>query len=168
MKTYIIIISSLLLITCKKTEPYQPPQPQKNQSTSKPESMNKAQKKLPRKVIHIYPAKGKRISLEVQIATTPQQKQKGLMFRKKLPQGEGMLFVYRNEQKLGFYMANCYIHLDLIFLDKNKKIVDIIRNAKPMDKTVLVPRQTSQYVIEVNGGFCKKHNIQINDLVKWR
>ncbi|MDA3864234.1 MAG: DUF192 domain-containing protein [Deltaproteobacteria bacterium] len=168
MKPHIIFFASLLLITCKNTEPYQPPQQQKQQTAPKPIIINKAQKNLPRKVIHIYPTAGRKISLEVQVAATELQKQKGLMFRKKLPQGEGMLFVYRQEQELGFYMANCYIHLDMIFLDKNKKIVDIIRNAKPMDKTVLVPRQSSQYVIEVNGGFCKNHNIQINDLVKWR
>lgn len=68
---------------------------------------------------------------KVELATTDQAKQKGLMYRKDLDDDKGMLFVFEKMAWYSFWMKNTYIALDLIWLDENKRIVHIVNNAKP-------------------------------------
>lgn len=131
-------------------------------------SLYKPQMNLPRTVVTIEVPGRKRLVIEAQVALTEAQQAKGLMFRKRLPQDEGMLFLYDSERELGFYMANCFISLDMIFLDRNKRVVGIIKNAVPMDRTIRSIGRPSQYVLEVNGGFADKHGIAKGTRITWR
>lgn len=104
------------------------------------------------------------IPIIAEVATSLPQQSIGLMFRKSLPANAGMLFVYPVEQELGFHMQNCYIPLDIIFIDANQQIVDIV-TGRPMDSTVL--NGTGQYVLEVNGGLCDAYGITPGIKVEW-
>ena len=110
------------------------------------------------------------IKIEAQLAQTILQQTKGLMNVKNLPENQGMLFVFLDESKKSFWMKNTYIPLDLIFISRDKKIVEIKENFEPCQQKNC-PSYTSQkkakYVLEVNGGFCQKHQIKEGDEVRF-
>ena len=80
----------------------------------------------------------------VEMATTEEEKQTGLMYRKELPDGKGMLFDFSPEQQISMWMKNTYISLDMIFIRADGRILRIAENTEPMstqDHLVRRPRQ---------------------------
>jgi len=107
--------------------------------------------------------------LKVEIAKTEEERALGLMFRHSLPENRGMLFIFEKEEYQSFWMKNCFFPLDLIFMDKNGKIVDIKENFEPCKDDPCPSyksKEKAKYVLEVNGGFCKKNNIKVGLLLK--
>ena len=106
------------------------------------------------------------VTVKAQIATTSQQKQRGLCCRDSLPQNAGMLFVYETPENHRFWMKDTRIPLDIYWLDAKKNIVHIEHDVQPSSfpKTygTDIP---SQYVLETNAGFAKKHGIRVGDKV---
>ena len=113
-----------------------------------------------------FPSMKNPIVVQLEVAKTQEEHQRGLMYRKKLAPFAGMLFLFFPPQETQFWMKNTYIPLDLIFLDKQFQIIWIEENMIPLDETPKGPNKLVQYVIEVNGGFCKKHHIQIGTKAK--
>ncbi|MBU2519617.1 MAG: DUF192 domain-containing protein [Nanoarchaeota archaeon] len=80
---------------------------------------------------------------------------KGLMFRKSLPKGHGMLFTFGYEGKHGIWMMFMRFPIDIYFLDKNYKVVDYVRKAKPFNPfklstwRIYSPKKPAKYVLEV-------------------
>ncbi len=128
----------------------------------------KPQLHLPRTSVTLKTPDGRMLSIDAQVAVSEEEKAIGLMYRSFMPESEGMLFLYDHEEELGFYMANCLISLDMIFMDGNKKVIGIIKNARPMDPTVLSIGRPSQYVLEVNGGFSDRHRITEGTQAAWK
>lgn len=114
----------------------------------------------------IYLDNGNRlIKINVEIADDELEQTEGLMFREKLKENEGMLFVFENEAMQIFWMKNTLISLDIIFIDKNFKIVNI-ENAVPCKDEpcdLYKSSKPAEYVLEVNGNFTIKNNIKIGD-----
>ena len=100
---------------------------------------------------------GRRLVIDVELACTPEEQQRGLMFRKELSEGQGMLFVFPSETIQSFWMKNTFIPLDMIHLDKTGKIVGVIENAKPHDESSHAVGVPAKYVLEVNAFFAKKY-----------
>ncbi|MDA0712452.1 MAG: DUF192 domain-containing protein [bacterium] len=98
----------------------------------------------------------------LELAKTFSEKARGLMYRFHLDPEKGMLFIFDEEQAQTFWMKDTHISLDLIFLDAQKKIVDIIANAKPNSVDLLTSKRPAQYVLEINGGLAQKYGIKIN------
>lgn len=118
--------------------------------------------------IEIVGADGRpRASVRIEIADTPASREYGLMFRKQLDQDAGMIFVFKEPQHLQFWMKNTIISLDMIFADKDGKIVGIVRRAEPFSETPDTVDGDSQYVLEVNGGFCDRHGITPGDTLRF-
>ena len=105
----------------------------------------------------------KDIYFNVEIARKKIDRDKGLMFRKNLNLDKGMLFIFPNESKVSMWMKNTLISLDIIFISKNYKIVDIINNAKAMSKEILTSKVKAKYALEINAGLVKKLNIKIGN-----
>ena len=105
----------------------------------------------------------KDIYFNVEIARKKIDRDKGLMFRKNLSLGKGMLFIFPSESKVSMWMKNTLISLDIIFVSKNYKIVDIINNAKAMSKEILTSKVKAKYALEINAGLVKKLNIKIGN-----
>ena len=105
--------------------------------------------------------------IDVEIAENDAERQKGLMFRAYMPDSVGMLFVFEQPEPQGFWMRNTPISLDIIYVDENKKIVSIQKNAVPYSEQNLPSFGNAQYVVEVNGGYCDKHGIKAGDLVSF-
>ena len=105
----------------------------------------------------------KDVYFNVEIARKKIDRDKGLMFRKNLKLDKGMLFIFPNESKVSMWMKNTLVPLDIIFISKNYKIVDIINNAKAMSKDILTSKVKAKYALEINAGLVKKLNIKIGN-----
>jgi uncharacterized protein len=103
----------------------------------------------------------------VEVASTPQERETGLMYRNHLGANEGMIFLFTHPQPLTFWMKNTEIPLDMIFADANRRIVGTVVRAEPYSEQLLSVDGDSQYVLEVNGGFCQAHGIQPGDHLKF-
>jgi uncharacterized protein len=99
------------------------------------------------------------VSVKVELAKTPQERAKGLMYRQYLPAESGMLFVFDKPQELAFWMHNTYIPLDMIFIRSDATVLGVIENTKPLNDQSLSVPGLSQYVLEVNAFFTRTHGI---------
>ncbi|MCG2690061.1 DUF192 domain-containing protein [Candidatus Parcubacteria bacterium] len=102
------------------------------------------------------------VEISAEIAKTKQELAKGLSRRKEIPENQGMLFLFEEEQFLAFWMKDTLIPLDLIFLNKDKQIVKIVKSAQPCEGENCPSYFSdfeSQYVIETKSGFCDKYQI---------
>lgn len=111
---------------------------------------------------------GRTIQLTVQVADTPKIRDKGLMFVEKLPENEGMLFVFSEETYGGFWMKNTLIPLSIAFLDSEGKILKILDMVPCKEELCPTydPEITYHYALEVNLGWFEKNQIKEGDLVK--
>ena len=101
----------------------------------------------------------------VELAVTPEEHERGLMYRKELPEGRGMLFDFKTEQPVEFWMHNTYIPLDIIFIRKDGRILRIAENAQPMSDRHIPSGGPVLGVLEVIGGTAKKLGIAAGDRV---
>jgi uncharacterized membrane protein (UPF0127 family) len=109
-----------------------------------------------------------KFTIKAEVADSAKERARGLMNRSYLDEDEGMLFIFENEGKHGFWMKNTLIPLDLIFIDAEGKIVDIKHNFEPCSKIfcdTYKPVEPAKYVLEVNGGFCEMNEIKISNAV---
>jgi|GEM_PF-1622107 len=101
---------------------------------------------------------------ELELAYTPIQWKTGLMCRDKLCRECGMLFVFYQETTLSFWMKNTYIPIDIIYISSQGEVIDIIRNAEPLnDQMRYVSSKPAQYVLETNVDYLK--DIQAGDII---
>ena len=107
----------------------------------------------------------KNITFNVEVAKTIEKRRTGLMYRKKLLNNEGMLFVFPREKIIQLWMKNTYIPLDVIFISENKVIVDIKKNMKKLSETIVKSKVKSRYALEFNAGLINKLNIEIGDKI---
>lgn len=105
--------------------------------------------------------------IDVELADTPEERNLGLMYRKSMAENQGMLFLFPEEEFRSFYMKNTEIPLDIIYLDKDKKIVSIAKNAKPFDETSLPSEAPAMYVLEINGGLSDKWQLEKGDEIRF-
>ena len=103
------------------------------------------------------------ITLDVEIADTDYDIQTGLMYRNNMKSNRGMLFIFNDVAPRSFYMKNTNIPLDIIFVDENKTIVSLQKNAKPLDETSLPSNFPAKYVLEVNAGYVDYWKVKIGD-----
>ncbi len=105
--------------------------------------------------------------LNVEIASTDFQRQMGLMYRAEMEHDFGMLFLFDREVIQSFWMRNTKIPLDIIYVNSNRQIVDIHSAADTMSNTSYPSAEPAIYVVEVNLGYCEKHNINIGDRINF-
>jgi uncharacterized membrane protein (UPF0127 family) len=104
---------------------------------------------------------------DIEIAETPEKQETGLMYRKKMAPNQGMLFVYDYAQPMSFWMKNTYLPLDMIFIDSDKKIVQISKDTVPYSEDQIICFKPVQYVLEVNAGICDMAGITVGSVVNW-
>lgn len=101
-----------------------------------------------------------------QVAKTKEQRAKGLMFRENLADNEAMLFVFENIGLHSFWMKNCKIPLDIIWLDENYKVVAIKPNNQPCpvvgDCVSISPNAVTKYVLEIKAGLASQLGLDEN------
>jgi uncharacterized protein len=104
-------------------------------------------------------------AFSVELATNDAERERGLMFRKELPEGRGMLFDFYREQPVSFWMHNTYIPLDMIFIRADGRILHIAENAKPLSDDLISSGGPVRAVLEVIGGTARKLGIAPGDRV---
>jgi uncharacterized membrane protein (UPF0127 family) len=108
-----------------------------------------------------------RAAVSVEVADTNSSREYGLMFRKQMDKDAGMIFVFKAPQHQQFWMKNTIIPLDMIFADSNGRIIGIVRKAEPFSESIDAVDGDSQYVLEVNGGFCGRHGVKPGDSLRF-
>jgi uncharacterized membrane protein (UPF0127 family) len=101
----------------------------------------------------------------VELAVNDAERARGLMYRKDLPEGRGMLFDFQREQDVGFWMKNTYIPLDMIFIRADGTIRRIAANTEPLSERSVPAGGPVRYVLEVIGGTARKLGIEPGDKV---
>jgi uncharacterized membrane protein (UPF0127 family) len=102
---------------------------------------------------------------QVEMAITPEEKEHGLMFRRELPDGQGMLFDFQFDQNVAFWMKNTYIPLDMLFIRADGRILRIAENTEPFSERNIPSGGPVRAVLEVIGGTAKKLGIAAGDRV---
>lgn len=118
---------------------------------------------IPLKVIHA----GKTFAFRAELARTPQEQSKGLMFRTELGPDEGMIFPFDPPRGASFWMRNTVIPLDLIFVGVDGRISNIEANAVPYDESPLNSVGLAKAVLEIPGGRAAELGIVAGDRVEW-
>ena len=104
-------------------------------------------------------------AFSVEMATTEAERAQGLMNRKSLPEGQGMLFDFQRDQEVGFWMKNTYIPLDMIFIRSDGRIMRIAENTEPLSERIVPSNGAVRAVLEVIGGTARKLGIAPGDRV---
>ena len=104
-------------------------------------------------------------AFSVTLATNEKERERGLMFVKQLPEGEGMLFDFKTDQPVSFWMHNTYISLDMLFIRSDGTIAHIAENAKPLSDALIPSDGSVRGVLEVIAGTAEKLGIKPGDHV---
>jgi len=120
---------------------------------------------LPKGRVTLTDAFGGKHVVDVEIAATHDARTRGLMWRRELADGKGMLFIFRREQPLSFWMKNTLIPLDMLFLDKDLKIAGVVENAEPKTFTSRGIGTPTMFVLEVPGGWWAKKGLKAGSTV---
>lgn len=101
----------------------------------------------------------------VEVVANDADRAKGLMFRKELPEGQGMLFDFQRDQEIAMWMKNTYIPLDMIFIAADGRIHRIAENTEPLSERIIPSGGPVRGVLEVIGGTARKLGIAVGDRV---
>ncbi len=101
----------------------------------------------------------------VEIVDNDADRAKGLMYRKELPEGQGMLFDFQRDQEVSFWMQNTFIPLDMIFIRGDGRILRIAENTEPLSTRLIPSNGPVRAVLEVIGGTTRKLGIAAGDRV---
>ncbi|MBI5496977.1 MAG: DUF192 domain-containing protein [Deltaproteobacteria bacterium] len=103
--------------------------------------------------------KGGDLPVRVEVAENDRQRTHGLMFKEKLADDEGMVFLFDRTEVLNFWMRNTPLPLDMIFLGDDRRVVGVYENATPFSEARMSVGKPSRYVLEVNAGWARRHGV---------
>ncbi|NMB70008.1 DUF192 domain-containing protein [candidate division WWE3 bacterium] len=121
------------------------------------------------KVVRVVSIGGK--DVEAEIASTPQERIKGLMYRTVLEDGKGMLFTFGSASQYPFWMKNMKISIDIIWIGENMTVIDIDQNVPPCEQEnceYYTPASAAKYVLEVPAGWAQRNNVQTGNTVEFK
>src|SRR3989344_4284483 len=113
----------------------------------------------------------KTLSIDAQVVATPSDRKKGLSGRESLPLNHGMLFVFEQKAQYGIWMKDMQFPIDIIWIGEDKRIVDIVFSAtvekgkRDSELTVYKPKEAAKYILEINAGLSRLHELSVGDLV---
>lgn len=116
--------------------------------------------------LDILKATGDLVGFTVEVANSDQEKAKGLMFRTKLADNEGMLFPYGREQEITMWMRNTYIPLDMVFIRPDGTIHRIAARTQPFSEDIIASEGPVSAVLEIAGGAAERLGIKPGDKVR--
>ncbi len=119
------------------------------------------------RVAIIAPDGSTRATLKIEIADTAAKRELGLMYRDALADDSSMLFIFPAPSHQAFWMKNTRIPLDMLFADAYGRVIGIVANAEPYSEAPRAVDGNSQYVLEVNGGFCRRLGVEAGDRLEF-
>jgi uncharacterized membrane protein (UPF0127 family) len=106
-------------------------------------------------------------AIDVELAQDDLKRQQGLMYRDKLAENQGMVFIFEDEETRSFWMKNTVLSLDMIFVSGRNEIVTIQKNTTPYSEQSYASTKPAKYVVEVNAGYTDRHKIAVGDHIAW-
>lgn len=104
------------------------------------------------------------LTLKAEIAETYSERARGLSGRERISDDQGMLFLFKEPGRYPFWMKGMKFPIDIIWLDKDLKIVEIKKEARPESfPEFFQPKAPAEYVLEINAGLSDKHNLKEGD-----
>jgi uncharacterized membrane protein (UPF0127 family) len=110
------------------------------------------------------------LAVTAELAVTDEQRQQGLMFRDKMDENQGMLFIFEGEDVRSFWMKNMRFPIDIIWLDAGKTIVHIAADVPPCPVEPCdsyVPKSGAMYVLELKSGAAARHGLRLNERLQF-
>ncbi len=107
-------------------------------------------------------------TIDLEIADNLYERTRGLMDRYTMKNNQGMLFIMDREEPQSFWMKDTFISLDIIFLDKDFKIVSIAKYTQPQSTLPIISEKNAKYIVEVVAGYTDKHNIVVGDSISYK
>jgi uncharacterized protein len=104
-------------------------------------------------------------AFRIELADTPAERAKGLMFRRAMPENQGMLFDFHDEVPVMMWMKNTYIPLDMVFVSRDGAVTGVSPNAVPMSEQT-ISGGVAYAVIELNAGVAEKIGLKPGDRVR--
>lgn len=150
---FLALLAALLLPTsCKKEQ--ETPQPTQTPSTREYEPVLRT----------VQMQIGNRL-FTLEVAENDDDRARGLMHREWMPADHGMIFVFDREQRMGFWMKNTLIPLDILYVSETGRVVTIAQ-MKPLDLNPAPSRAPAKYAIELNAGTAKEVGVEVGDVIK--
>jgi len=118
-------------------------------------------------ILAIANSAGETVNVRAEVASTPEERERGLMGRTELAEDAGMLFAFNREQPLSFWMKDTLIPLSIAYIDAQGRIVDI-QDMQPLDETPHPSAEPAKYALEVNQGFFEARGIEVGNVVEQR
>ena len=106
--------------------------------------------------------------IDIEIADSDYKRAKGLMDRLNMEEDQGMLFLFPFDTMQSFWMKNTVIPLDIIFVNREKVIVTIHKDAVPFDTGQYPSTKPASQVVEVTAGYTDLYGINVGDKIVWR
>lgn len=138
------------------------PAPALSQAAGPKPGSQAAEPKAPLEALEIATRSGV-VVLEVEVARTEKQRETGLMYRKELPERQGMLFDFRVDQPVYMWMKNTYIPLDMLFIRSDGSIARIEAMTTPFSERTISSGEPVRAVLEIGGGAAKRLGIAPGD-----
>jgi len=113
--------------------------------------------------IHLSPKSGDILSLVVEIADTSAGRAQGLMFRERLTDSDGMLFIWPDRAVRQFWMKNTPLSLDILFFDGDGVLIHIEESATPYSEQLISSLMPTRYVLELVAGDAERRQIALGD-----
>ena len=117
--------------------------------------------------VRIGTAAGVRL-FHVELAETPEQRARGLMFRRILAPDAGMLFLFPERERPTMWMANTWLPLDMLFIAADGRVVHVFPNAVPRSRLTVSSPRPARMVLELAGGTARRLGIAPGDRLSWR
>ncbi|MCK5423893.1 MAG: DUF192 domain-containing protein [Emcibacter sp.] len=111
-------------------------------------------------------AVGHKYRFKVEIAETDDQRARGLMFREKMADRDGMLFLFKENKMVTMWMKNTFIPLDILFINQKGLIVHIAKSTVPHSLDVISSHESVISALELNAGMTNKLNIRVGDRIE--
>ncbi len=109
---------------------------------------------------------GRRYTFSVEVASTPTQRARGLMYRRELAPDHGMLFDFGGVGTRAMWMKNTYVSLDILFLEADGRIWSIAPETTPLSEVIIPAQGPIRAALELNAGTCRLLGIEVGDLVQ--
>ena len=105
-------------------------------------------------------------AFDVEVARSERERARGLMFRRSLPQDQGMLFLFDSERPIAMWMKNTYVSLDMVFVSRNGRVTSIARGAVPMSEAIIPSGGPVYAVVELTAGAADAIGLSVGDRVR--
>lgn len=154
---------ALLLVSCVEEPKPTPPKPAAQKDQSKKPTEFKKEGEL-----YCLSAEGDTLrKLDIEIAAIEEERTRGLMWRRNMPDTQGMLFIFEREEQRSFWMKNTLIGLDILFIKENGEVESISKYTIPKSERSIPSKGPAKYVLEVTEGFCDLYSFDVGDRIVW-